>query len=191
MKVGVFCGTFDPIHIGHAILANYLSQWGDLDRVLMMVSPLNPFKEGKINASDYDRLEMVRIAMSNCKNVEASDFEFRFPYPTYTYRTLTALRENLQNDEIYLIIGADNWGKFRLWRDADKIISEFKIMIYPRPGYKISGTLPEGVTYLADVPVVSISSTFLRQALRDGRNVNFFIPSEVLDYIKLKELYQN
>lgn len=189
MNIGIFSGSFDPIHIGHAMLANYALQWGGLDEVWMLVSRRNPLKNNTV-ASDEDRLEMVRLALEDCKGVKASDFEFYLPEPSYTYETLCDLRKNYPEHSFSLIIGSDNFVIFDKWRNYDKILNEFKLIVYPRPGYSVEGMpVTENVTILDEAPQVLISSTFIRDAIKNGKNLNFFLPDKVSTYIDFKKLY--
>lgn len=190
MKTGIYSGSFDPIHIGHTTLAQWLACHTDLDRVWLMVSPVNPLKTG-YSGSDHDRLNMARIACQSLKNVTVSDFEFTLPRPSYTYSTLTELSHKYPDDEFRLIIGSDNWEIFNRWFNADKIISEFGILIYPRPGYaqKMPET-PKNVEFLADAPQTDISSTTIREMIRQGADVSRLLPPGVLPYIRQQSLYK-
>lgn len=189
MKIGIYSGTFDPIHTGHAMIANYVAQWGDVDEVWIMVSRLNPLKEGVLPAPDHHRLRMVKMVAETCKNVKASDFELGLPLPSFTYVTLTRLRDTYPMHDFKLIIGSDNWNNLGRWRDADKIIKEFGIIIYPRPGFEIPENPPEGVTVISNGPTAFISSTFIRKAISDGKNVSYFVPLSVSRYIADNNLY--
>lgn len=190
MKIGVFGGSFDPVHSGHAMVAQYASQWLDLDEVWLMVSPLNPLKQGSLPAPDADRLAMARLVADRCTRVKVSDFEFALPIPSYTARTLEILRESFPEHEFVLLIGSDNWLEFQKWRDYEKIISDFRIIIYPRPGYDVeSASLPKGVSLAAEAPQVVMSSSFVRKSVKEGKNLNFFLPPEVFEYIKTNNLY--
>ncbi len=190
MKIGIFGGSFDPLHTGHAIVANYALQWGDLDEVWIMVSPRNPLKRN-IEASDRDRLEMARLTFEDTEGIKVSDFEFSLPIPSYTYHTLTQLRKHYPEHQFSLIVGSDNWTIFNQWRDSDKIIKEFGLLIYPRPGYDVEREiLPDKVILLEKAPQVVMSSTFVRKALKNNKNLNFFIPREVWSYIEKRKLYR-
>lgn len=190
IRTCIFSGSFDPIHIGHAIVANYVSQTGVVDELWLMPSRVNPLKTDRPPADDCDRLEMCSIVASMCDNVMASDFEMMLPAPSFTYTTLTALREKYTDREFYLLIGSDNWLCFDRWRDYRKIIEEFGILIYPRPGFEVSKeSLPHGVTLLTECPLVCLSSTFVRTRLADHADINFFVPDGVLKYIKQHNLY--
>lgn len=189
MRIGIYSGSFDPIHTGHAMVANYCAQWCGLDEVWLMVSRLNPLKEGSSPSPDLHRLHMASLAASRCRGVKASGFELSLPAPSYTYVTLCRLRERFPDDQFILIIGSDNWQNLGRWRDAHKIIREFGIMIYPRPGYETPSDPPPGVKVLAEGPTAQVSSTFVRNAVREGANINFFVPTSVAEYIKEHNLY--
>lgn len=186
----LYGGTFDPPHAGHAIVACYTAQWGGVDEVWMSVSPLNPLKAGTRPAPDQARLAMVRAVAARGRGVEATDFEFTLPVPSYTYTTLCALRDAYPDRDFRLLIGSDNWTEFGRWRDPDKIRTEFGIIVYPRPGHPRPEALPEGVAWLDDAPQVVMSSTFVRDAVAAGRDVNHFAPPEVVDMIERLKLYR-
>lgn len=189
MRIGIYSGSFDPIHTGHAMVANYVAQWGGVDEVWLLVSPLNPLKIEHRPADDHHRMTMARLVAEECVGVQASDFEFQLPLPSYTYVTLTKLRERYPEHEFVLIIGSDNWVNFGRWRDAHKIIREFGLLVYPRPGYELPETPPDGVEVLESAPSSFISSTFVRDAIKSGANVNFFVPLNVSRYIREQRLY--
>lgn len=197
MKTGIYGGSFDPIHNGHIALARYVLDHTDLDRIWLMVSPLNPLKPQGYVATDSERLEMARLALRDVPGVEASDFEFSLPRPSFTYNTLCRLREAYPDEEFRLIIGGDNWASFPRWRNPEEIISEFGVIVYPRPGDEIPSP-PPGVEILKGAPLMDISSTQIRTVLHSSTSLplilhsSFLIdklPSSVLDYIKTHRLY--
>lgn len=190
MDIGIFSGTFDPIHTGHAMVANYLSQYCGLGEVWIMPSPLNPLKQGSSPADSRQRLDMCSIIASKCDNVRASDFELSLPLPTYTWRTLRMLRERMPEHRFHLVIGSDNWLSFGRWRNAAEILDNFNIIVYPRPGFMADGPLPRGVRLLDDAPQALISSTFIRRAIAAGKNLSFFLDGNVIEYIKANRLYE-
>lgn len=191
MRIGVYSGSFDPVHTGHAMVANYVAQWGGVDEVWLMVSRQNPLKEGRMPAEDCHRLAMASIVAKQCNSVKVSDFELSLPLPSFTYVTLCKLREKYPQHEFVLIIGSDNWYALDKWRDADKIIKEFGMIIYPRPRYSLPNVLPEGVLAIGnDAPVALVSSTFVRETIAKGGNVNYFVPCKVADYINENNLYK-
>lgn len=190
MKIAIFSGSFDPIHTGHAMVANYISQYCGMDEVWLLPSPLNPLKSATPPADDDQRLEMCRIVARKCASVKASDFEFSLPKPSYTYRTLSLLKETYPEHSFFLVIGSDNWLIFDRWKNYEDIIKEFGILIYPRPGFEINSELPASVRLLSDAPQALISSTFIRHGIRDGKNMNYFLDPEVSEYIKTHRLYE-
>ena len=183
-KVGIFGGSYNPIHIGHLALANYLCEYGDLDEVWFMVSPQNPFKAHSSDLwDDQLRLELVRLAVEEYPKFHASDFEFHLPRPSYMVNTLEKLREAHPDREFTLIIGADNWASFPRWKDADIIMAHHPLIIYPRPGYEINeSTLPTNVR-LVNTPLLEVSSTFIRESLAQGKDVRYFLHPKVWERI--------
>jgi len=179
MNIGIFGGSFNPIHIGHLALANYLCEYGEVDEVWFLVSPHNPLKERGDLWPDELRLELVRLSIKGYSKFRASDFEFHLPRPSYMVNTLRALRQSYPEHEFTLIIGSDNWEVFPRWYKHDELLAENQLLIYPRPDYPIQEeTLPPNVR-LVDTPLLEISSTFIRQSLREGKDVRYFLPKEV------------
>lgn len=189
-KIAIFGGSFNPVHVGHMIVAQYVAEFTDADEVWMLVSPRNPLKAGTVMARDEARFELVRIACEETPGVVPSDFEFSLPQPSYTYITLQKLAETYPDKEFRLLIGADNWLVFDKWKNSDEILANHEIMIYPRPGYDMNpNNLPKGVRYLSECPVCSLSSTLVREAIKSGRCVSHFVPKGVYNYIMNNKLY--
>lgn len=188
-RVGLFFGSFNPVHIGHLVIANYMANFTKLEEVWFVVSPQNPFKEKKSLGNMYDRLEMVNLALENSDKLRASDIEFHLPQPSYTIDTLTHLSERYPNHEFVLIMGEDNLAGLHKWKNADILLRDYKIAVYPRPGYD-GGKLKEhpSVT-VTDTPLMELSSTFIRKAIKERKNIQFFTPEKVLDFIDKKGLY--
>lgn len=192
MRIGIFGGSFDPIHTGHAIVAQYIISSGAVDRLWFMVSPVNPLKADKVRqVADTDRLRMVEMVSRPMEGVETSAFEFSMPKPSYTIDTLNALQEKFPNDEFCLIIGGDNWEVFGKWRNSKEILDKYHVLVYPRLGYKVDipNELKDRVT-LIDAPVIELSSTQIRERLSKGQSVRYYVPDKVLDYIERKHLYR-
>lgn len=188
-KTGIFGGSFNPIHIGHLALANYLCEFGGLDEIWFMISPQNPLKQQEDLLDDAERLELARLATEGYDKFRVSDFEFNLPRPSYTIHTLRALRQSYPEREFYLIIGADNWTIFDQWKDYKQIISENKLLIYRRPEYPIAKeTLPTNVTPV-HTPLLDISSTFIRESIREGKDMRYFLHPSVYARINEKKLY--
>lgn len=189
IKTGIFSGSFNPIHVGHLALANYLCEYEGLDEVWFMVSPQNPLKNQSDLWPDHFRLHLVKAATKDYAKFIASDFEFHLPKPSYSINTLNKLTESYPDREFHLIIGSDNWNLFDKWYKADEIIANYHLIVYPRPGYEIvnSNSLPATV-HLTKAPVFDISSTFIRKALEEKRDIRYFLHPEVYKNIMEQEL---
>ena len=184
LKTGIFSGSFNPVHIGHLALANYLCEYEELDEVWFMVSPQNPLKAGTELWPDDLRLRLVELATEEYPRFRSSDFEFHLPRPSYSVHTLEKLHETYPERDFYLIIGSDNWARFDRWYQSERIIKENRILIYPRPGFPVNENgLPETVR-LVHSPTFEISSTFIRQALDEKKDVRYFLHPKVWEYIR-------
>ncbi|WP_159637185.1 nicotinate (nicotinamide) nucleotide adenylyltransferase [Sphingobacterium composti Ten et al. 2007 non Yoo et al. 2007] len=188
-KIGLFFGSFNPIHIGHLIIANYMANFTELDEVWFVVSPQNPFKEKKSLGNMYDRLEMVNLAIEGSDKLRASDIEFNLPQPSYTIDTLVYLQEKYPNRDFVLIMGEDNLEGLMKWKNAEIILRDYQIVVYPRPGYDGGELKNHPSVTMTDTPVMELSSTFLRQAIKENKNIKYFTPDKVVDFIDKKGLY--
>ena len=192
MKIGIFGGSFNPIHSGHAIIAHHIISSGAVDRLWLMVSPVNPLKVGlEQQVADTDRLRMVEMVTRPLENVETSAFEFTMPKPSYTIDTLNALQAKFPDDEFYLVTGADNWVIFDRWRNSEEILAKYHLLVYPRLGYNV--VIPEELrdrVTLVDAPIIELSSTAVRERLAQGLSARYYVPDEVLSYIERKGLYR-
>ena len=187
-KTGIFSGSFNPIHIGHLALANYLCEYEGLDEIWFMVSPQNPLKTQSELWSDGLRLKLVELSINGYPHFQASDFEFHLPRPSYSVHTLEKLRAAYPERDFYFIIGSDNWARFDRWYQSERILAENFILIYPRPGYEVDGnTLPQNVK-LASSPTFEISSTFIRQAMEEGRDMRYFLHPAVYEALRQTNL---
>lgn len=189
-KTVLFFGSFNPIHIGHTAIANYVCEHEDVDELWFVISPQNPFKEKKDLWSNELRLSLVKKAINGYNKTKASDAEFTMPLPSYTYNTLQKLEQIHADREFILLIGSDNWVKFQDWKNYEDIISNHKIMIYPRKGHNISeAKLPITKNIkIINAPEIEVSSTYIRKGIDEGKNLMFFLPSGVWDLIiKIKE----
>nr|WP_315400280.1 nicotinate (nicotinamide) nucleotide adenylyltransferase [uncultured Sphingobacterium sp.] len=188
-KVGLFFGSFNPVHVGHLIIANYMANYTELDEVWFVVSPQNPFKKKESLGNMYDRLEMVNLAIEETENLKASSIEFSLPQPSYTIDTLTYLAEKYPTHEFVLIMGEDILETFSKWKNHDIILRDYHIYVYPRPGYN-GGTMKEHPSItLTQTPMMELSSTFLRKAVKEGSNIKFYTPDKVIEFIEKKGLY--
>ena len=192
MKIGIFGGSFNPIHSGHAIIAHHIITSGAVDRLWLMVSPVNPLKaDHERQVADTDRLRMAEMVTRPLENVETSAFEFTMPKPSYTIDTLNALQAKFPDDELYLVIGADNWAVFDRWRNSEEILAKYHVLIYPRLGHDV--VIPEALrdrVALVNAPIIELSSTAVRERLANGLSVRYYVPDEVLGYIERKGLYR-
>ncbi|MBD5228502.1 MAG: nicotinate-nucleotide adenylyltransferase [Bacteroidales bacterium] len=188
--IALMGGSFNPVHAGHLMVADYVRQTEHLDEVLMCVSPLNPFKTAATDlASDTDRMAMMETACNGREGLTPCDIELTMPRPSYTIDTLHRLAGLYPDAYISIIIGSDNWLAFDRWRAADEIINRFGVIVYPRPGYDVDeSSLPPNVR-LVKAPTIDLSGTFLRRRIADGLDMNLFMPAGVYNYIKSKKLY--
>lgn len=189
-KIGLFFGSFNPIHIGHLIIANYMANHTDLDEVWLMVSPHNPLKKKSNLANMYDRLEMVNLAIQDTENIKSSDIEFRLNQPSYTIDTLIHLQERYPSKEFILIMGSDNLVSLKKWKNYEVILRDYKIFVYPRPGYQDEEMSMHPSITITDTPLMELSSTFIRKSIANDKSVKFFIPDAVADFIDSKGLYR-
>ncbi len=199
MKVGIFGGSFDPIHEGHVNLAKYVLDHTDLDEVWLMGSPRNPLKDHGPIATDQQRLEMARLAVEGIPGIRVSDFEFHLPIPSYTYKTLTELKKAYPDTDFRLIIGGDNWADFDRWRNPGEILTEFGVIGYPRPGETLEEAsqnalrATHNVTLLQDAPQMPISSTQIRNMIKSDLltldSSSLTLNNAVAHYIHTHHLY--
>lgn len=190
MKTGLFFGSFNPIHTGHLIIANYMASFAGLKEVWMVVSPHNPLKQRSGLANMYDRLEMARLATENAVNIKVSDIEFGLPQPSFTIDTLAYLQEKYPGREFALIMGADNLASFKKWKNYEVLLQNYQICVYPRPGIDLSEWREHPSILITETPQMDISSTFIRRSIKEGKNVQYFVPDKVLDFIDSKSLYR-
>lgn len=177
-NVGIFGGSFNPIHIGHIALAKSLCRHANLEEVWFMVSPMNPFKETATDLlDDQFRIEMVRKALEGEPRLKACDYELRLPKPSYTWHTLQAMGKDYPQTNFTLLIGGDNWAAFDKWFRHDDILANYPIIVYPRKGCNITEA-PEGVTVL-DTPLLDISSTAIRNRIRKGMSIKGMVPAGI------------
>ena len=180
---GLFFGSFNPVHIGHMAIANYLVTYGKLHEIWFVVSPHNPLKEKKSLLSGHHRLMMVKEAVEEDSRFRACDIEFKMPQPSYTIDTLTFLKEQYPDKKFALIVGSDSLASFKKWKNYEQILSDYSVIVYPRPGEEGGEFLKQKNVRQVDAPLMEISSSFIRKAIADGKDVRHFLPSKVWNYM--------
>lgn len=187
MKIGLYFGSFNPIHIGHLIIADTLQDRTDLDQVWFVVSPQNPLKKRQSLIHEFDRLRMVELAIEDNYHFRASDVEFSMPKPSYTIDTLAYLTDQYPQHQFCLFLGSDNLTQLKRWKNYQTILDNYEIFVYPRPGDSKSFEHPN--IKLIDAPLLDISATFIRKSILAGKSVKYLLPEGVADYIRDKNLY--
>ncbi|NJC27328.1 nicotinate (nicotinamide) nucleotide adenylyltransferase [Neolewinella antarctica] len=189
-KTGLFFGSFNPVHVGHMILANFMATSTDLREVWMVVSPQNPFKERASLARDHDRLHLVELAIGDTPNLKASNVEFSMSKPSYTIDTLAVLRDKHPQREFALIMGTDNLASLRKWKNADIILRDYNIHVYNRPGYPAGELADHERVTIYDAPLMHLSATYVRKAIKAGKSVRYLVPEAAAREIEITGLYQ-
>lgn len=193
MKVGLFFGTFNPIHIGHIIIANYMVEFSDLDEVWFVITPLSPFKQKKTLLPNHHRLAIANIAVENYPKLKTTDIEFKLPEPNYTIVTLVQIEEKFPNHQFCLIMGEDNLNGFHKWKNYEEILKNYELYVYPRISDEIiqHQFYKDSKIHRIDAPVLQISSTFIRNAIKNKKDVSTMLPTNVWKYIDEMNFYKS
>lgn len=191
MKIGLFFGSFNPIHVGHLIIANHMALETDLDKVWLVVTPHNPHKKKKTLANDFDRLHMVKLSIENNPQLKASDIEFGLPQPSYTIDTLTYLKEKYPNDVFSLIMGGDNLGTLHNWKNYEMILNDYHIYVYQRPTYDLGGLVDHPHVKIVEAPMLAISSSYIRNQIKKGSSIQYLVTEPVFEYIDGSSMYRS
>lgn len=189
-KVGLFFGTFNPIHIGHCVIAQYMQEYTDLDEVWFVVSPHNPHKKKSTLLDDRQRLHMVNLAIGDHYQLRVSDVEFSLPQPSYTATTLAYLSEQHPDHHFNLIMGADNLKSFPRWKNYEAILENHELYVYPRVGDFESDLANHPKVHLTQAPIMEIASTDIRQAIKEGKDVSYMLPPSVWNYVDQELFYR-
>lgn len=191
MRIGIYSGSFNPVHVGHISLVEYIVKQNIVDQVWLIRSPQNPLKVNSSLLSDEHRAEMLRLATEGRQGLSISTIEDNLPKPNYTINTLRALQEEYPDEEFYLIIGADNWDIFDKWKDWDIIIRDFHLIVYPRPGYEYPEIDQESfpTVQVVDAPQFDLSSTEIRDLIKEGEPITGYVDEKVEEYIIANNLY--
>ena len=194
MKIGLFFGSFNPIHIGHKFIASYIAEFTNLDKVMFIVSPQSPLKEKKTLLNQYHRLQIIRAEIEDNSDLEVSDIEFSMPQPSYTIDTLVWLEEKYPKHEFSLIIGSDNLSTFNKWKNYKEILENYIIYVYKRKqddsSVKKDFEKHKNVFFINDVPTIEISASFIRKAIKAGKDVSYMIPEKAWKYIDEMNFYK-
>ena len=187
MKIGLYFGSFNPIHIGHLLVATHIREAAQLDEIWFVVSPQNPFKQMNELADEQHRLEMVKLAIENVDYFKAIDIEFNLPKPSYTYITLKELTKQFPENKFHIIIGEDNVAKFKDWKEADWIINKFDLLVYERKTENIKYNMSNLKFF--NLPLFDISSTEIRNRIRNNQSIKYFVTENVEQYITFHKLF--
>ncbi|WP_370089264.1 nicotinate (nicotinamide) nucleotide adenylyltransferase [Ekhidna sp.] len=190
MEVGLFFGSFNPIHTGHMIIASLVKETTKVDEVWFIVSPQNPFKKNKNLLHEFDRLDMVNAAIADDYQFRSSDIEFNMPRPSYTIDTLTLLQDKHPDKKFHLIIGEDNLESFPKWKNHEKILEHFGLIVYPRPHSKPSELSESGNVRMIEAPEVDISATLIRKLIKEEKSIKYLVPDSVEALIKSKGFFR-
>jgi nicotinate-nucleotide adenylyltransferase len=195
-RIGLYFGSFNPVHIGHIAIAGYMTEYAGLDQVWFVVSPHNPLKKKETLLDDHHRLFMTQLAIGDNMKLKASDIEFKLPVPSYTIDTLAYLKEKYPNNKFCLVMGEDNLYTLHKWKNVKELINKCAIYIYPRPDSKkpasplLDQILSIADIHNADAPLMDISGTFIRKGIKNGKDMSYFLPQPVWRYIKEMHFYE-
>lgn len=190
-KISLFFGSFNPVHIGHLAIASWFVEFTDIDKVWFVVSPQNPFKEKKSLLADHHRLAMVRIAVEDDGRFQVSDIEFKMPKPSYTIDTLTYLEEKYPDKTFVLITGSDQLPTFDKWKNPERLLELYQLYVYARPGYQGSKFDHHPHVKIFNTPLLEISSTFIRQSVKEKKDVRYLLPPKVWEYMREMHFYED
>ena len=190
-RTALFFGSFNPIHVGHLIIANTMLQQADVDEVWLVVSPQNPLKERSTLLADYHRLAMARLATDDNYRLKVSDIEMHLPIPSYTVVTLAALGEKQPDREFCLVMGSDNLESFERWRNYEYILEHYRLLVYPRPGSEHCKFTNHPSVTMVDVPMIDISSSYIRELIRQRKDVRYLLTEPVYKYLTEMHFYED
>lgn len=189
MHIGLYFGSFNPVHIGHLIVANHIAEHTEVDKIWFVVSPHNPLKDSHTLLNEYDRLHLVNLAIENNNKFRASNVEFHLPKPSYTIDTLTYLAEKFPLERFSVIMGSDSFQNIHRWKNYEQLIANYSIIVYNRPGFEVKET--HGATLsVVDAPLLEISSTYIRTLIKEGKSVRYIMPDNVWEYIVANRYYK-
>lgn len=189
MKIGLYFGSFNPIHVGHLIIANFILNETDIEKIWLIISPQNPFKHNNSLLNEYDRLHLVRIALLDDTRMKASDIEFKLTRPSYTANTLIHLTEKYPEKKFTIIMGSDSFQNIHNWKNYESIINNHQICVYKREGFDIKNSSGANIRIL-DSPLIEISSTQIRDYIKQGKSIRYLVPENVREEIETRHFYK-
>jgi nicotinate-nucleotide adenylyltransferase len=189
MKIGLYFGSFNPVHIAHLIIANHLLNETDIEKIWFVVSPQNPFKEEKSLLNEYHRLHLVKSAIQDDNRMKASDIEFNLPKPSYTTSTLAYLKEKHPEHQFCIIMGGDSFQNLHKWKNYEVIVKDYDVYVYNRPGFEINNTL-DAKLHVVDAPLLQLSATQIRKYIKEGKSIRYLVPENVREEIEKGGYYK-
>jgi nicotinate-nucleotide adenylyltransferase len=189
MRIGLYFGSFNPIHIGHLIIANHILNVSNLNKIWFVVSPLNPFKQSENLLNEYDRFHLVQKAIEDDNRLKASDIEFSLPKPSYTVHTLTYLREKYAEHQFSIIMGSDSFQNLGKWKNAEVIVENYPVLVYKRPGFEIENHLNARLEAM-QAPLLEISASHIRELIKEGKSIKYLVPPAVEEEILASGLFK-
>ena len=189
MNIGLYFGSFNPIHIGHLIIANHILNETSINKIWFIVSPQNPFKESKTLLNEFDRLHLVRLATQDDNRIKCSDIEFNLPKPSYTSNTLAFLSEKYPEHQFSIIMGSDSYQNLDKWKNYETIINNYSIYVYKREGYEIKKTFDKEAVVL-NAPIIQISASQIREHIRSAKSIRYLVPEIVREEIESRKFYK-
>jgi nicotinate-nucleotide adenylyltransferase len=189
MRIGLYFGSFNPVHTGHLIIANHLLNSTELEKIWFVVSPQNPFKVNATLLNEYDRLHLLKLATEDDNRIKVADIEFSLPRPSYTSVTLAHLQEKYPDYQFSIIMGGDSFQNFHKWKNVESIIKNYPVFVYNRPGFEISNHVNAKLT-VVDAPLLEISATQIRSLIKDGKSIRYMVPDKVREEIEKGGYYK-
>jgi nicotinate-nucleotide adenylyltransferase len=189
MKIGLYFGSFNPVHVAHLIIANHVLNETDIEKIWFMVSPQNPFKSGQNLLNEYHRLHLVKTATEDDNRIKASDIEFSLPKPSYTATTLAYLKEKNPEHEFCIIMGSDSFQNLHKWKNYEVIVKDYEVYVYLRPGFEATNHL-NAKLHIADAPLLQLSATQIRQYIKEGKSIRYLVPENVREEIEKGGYYK-
>ena len=191
MKIGLYFGSFNPVHTGHLIIASHIVQHSGLDQVWFVLSPQNPLKKSSALLNEYHRLFLIQVSIEEDPRLKASDIEFRLPKPSYTIDTLTYLSEKFPSHEFSVIMGSDSFQNLPAWKNYKQLLNNYSVIVYERPNFKTENNYEGKNIIILQAPLLEISSTYIRKSIQAGKSIRYLVPEKVRNEIERNGYYRN